>query len=196
MLDHGNTTSFRYVPVWGPSCYPRQLRYIVLESVSGPFADQCPRIVSFISSISCKADYTFKLYHTGRGNVRYFSGQDLGYPKQHDERVPHSVKTRNYRTFLHDSLPSNNSRLTTPKTAVRLFVCSVRGYITRLTNSTILRQHHHLLSPATSAYNAHLRKCSCMYRLMRKIHSHEPFRFGLLILCGAMVPLKLSTSKP
>ena len=60
-------------------------------------------------------------------------GEVLGYPKQHDERASHSVKTWNNRTTLHDPPLANKSRviatLPTPKTAVWLFICSARGYI-------------------------------------------------------------------
>ena len=193
----------RDVPI-RPSCHPRQLRYIAREfrfTQAAPFADQSPRIVSFVSTVSRKQlDCT--LYLPQEGTLSIFLGQVLGYPKHHDERTLFSVKTWNNRMFFHDALLSNKSRVTgtqtMPITEVCLFVCSARGYITRLTNPTILRQHHRLLFPAVSAYNAsHLRSStSCMYLLMWKIHSHETFRIGPLWKFGALVPLKLSTSKP
>jgi hypothetical protein len=109
----------------------------------------------------------------------------LVYPKHHDERAPPSVKTRNNRMFFRDSLLSNKSRVTAPQTTPSVVVCLFceRVY-NQLTNPTILRQHHCLLSPAISAHNVH-RKSSCMSLLLLNVYfidthfSRRPFNFGM-----------------
>ena len=79
------------------------------------------------------------------GMLGIFFGQVLGYPKQHDEIALLSVKTRNNRTFLHDSLLSNNSRVTATPTSVVVCLFCERVYIIYTHGFNGLR-HHRLLS--------------------------------------------------
>ena len=119
MLDHGDTTSIRcsvraslVLVLSTPITVYRSRIYLWPIRRSVPTYRKFPSLHSSESLIPLG---TIPQEGTFGGNVGYIFGQDFEDPKQHHERAPLSVKslkTRNNKMVLHDSLLCHMSRVT------------------------------------------------------------------------------------
>ena len=170
MLDHGDTTSIR--------CSVRASLVLVLST---SITVHCSRICLWPIRRSVATYRKFRFLHSSEsliplgtipqegtfgGNVGYIFGQDFEDPKQHHERAPLSVKslkTRNNKTVLHDSLLRNMSRVTLRrKLQCGCLFVSVKGYKISRLEIIITRQ---TTPPSTT---------SCCIRIQCPASTHHP----------------------